>query len=530
MNSNLNTYAFDDYDNYLATGATPLSMLAGTSSVKDIISRYQSMFSNDELKLYDKFTNSQKLFYEGMETFSENYYTGFALKSNTLTNGMTYPLTSPISQNFSRAKDFANYNQLKYDFEKAFKIKVQEKSKQKKLSEYKKSKSLFKCIKNLTVGTVKLSVKIFTLGKKKFVKNPVSNLNGNKLILKTSDKISDADKIAKMYNVVAKHAVSKLYKSNKYNVSNPTAIMSIASLIATQYSLMSCNFGDSQTSKFVFSSLAQQISNQIASLGTLSSTDRNTIKQLSVKSVEALLGKLGKTTLDIKENLDKLGFNLTSSENVEDVLFGTFKSNQNEQTEEVDAEIFDEQMYDISPITERVVEKTASTLKRKTALNNIDNNICKVLAKTIEDYNTKYSSAVTDKKKSTLSNEKDMVSKVLTYYELLSYDFAKSSQKTAVEELQKSKLVTSDDYAKMIALSILKKRNNFLADYFDEKNLKQDKQIEVDSYTSLYKLFITKFGDAKGVTFKTKFQNFLKSKIKNAIANISKSADKTLAQ
>ena len=439
---------------------------------------------------------------------------------------MMYPLVSPISENFSSAKVFSNFQALKNEFEHLFKIKVQEKNNAKQLYQYKKSKSIFKGIKNLTVGTCKLCVTAFTFGKKKFTKDPISNFAGNKLILKTSNNTSSADKITKMYNIVADNVISKLYKKCKYTSSNPSTIKLISSLIATQYTLLSCNFGNNDTTKFIYSSLAMQISNAFASLGTITQNDKNIIKALSLQTTDMMLKKLGRTFEDIVNNLSALGYDVVTTKNgLNDVMFGNFKQTVSEPLEEetVEEELEEEiDEYEIEPVQERQIDKSASKLKRKTVLNNIDNNICKLLAKTVEDYNTKYISAVSNKKKQSLTREKNMTASVLNYYELMSYDFAEANYNSVLKELRENKLHTDDDYAKLLALTLLRKRDSFLDSYFDEKTLKTDKELEVKTYANVYKLFIDKFGDTKGTTFKTKFQNFMKTKIKESFDKIAK--------
>ena len=525
METNLNKTAYEDYDKFTKTGISPLSMLNDNSAVADIVTRYQSMFSQNNLRLFDN-SSSKSSVLKGVKPFTDGqYYSGFAFKKPNYVTNMVYPLVSPISDNFKIAKDFSNFQSLKSEFEQSFKIKVQEKNKAKQLYQYKKSKSIFKGIKNFAVGTCKLCVTAFTFGKKKFKKDPVSSLAGNKIVLKISNNTSNADKVAKMYNIVADAVVSKLYKKCKYTSSNPSTIKLISSLIATQYTLLSCNFGNDDTTKFIYSSLAMQISNAFASLGTITQNDKNIIKALSLQTTDVMLKKLGKTPEDISNNLSALGYEIDATENgLNNVMFGNFKQTVIEPVEENDEEELEEEIeeYNIEPVQERQIEKSASKLKRKTVLNNIDNNICKVLAKTVEDYNTKYISAVTNKKKQSLTREKNITASVLKYYELMSYDFAEENYNSILKELRENKLRTDDDYAKLLALTLLRKRDAFLDSYFDEKTLKADKELEVKTYANVYKLFIDKFGDAKGVTFKTKFQNFMKTKIKESFDKIDK--------
>lgn len=531
METNLNNTVYEDYDKFKRTGISPLSMLNDNSTVADIVTRYQSMFTQDNIRLFDN-SSSKTSILKGVKAFTSDnqYYSGFAFqKPNYITN-MVYPLTSPISDNFSSAKAFSNFQALKSEFEHSFKIKVQEKSKAKQLYQYKKSKSIFKGIKNFAVGTCKLCATAFTFGKKKFKKDPVSHLTGSKIILKVSNNTSSADKIAKMYNVVTDNIVSKLYKKSKYASSNQSTIKLISSLIATQYTLLSCNFGNDDTTKFFYSSLAMQISNAFASLGTITQNDKNIIKTLSLQTTDVMLKKLGKTPEDIANNLSALGYEIDATENgLNDVMFGNFKQSVIEPIEEENnEEELEEEIeeYNIEPVQERQIEKSASKLKRKTVLNNIDNNICKVLAKTVEDYNTKYISAVSNKKKQSITREKNMTANILNYYELMSYDFAEANYNSILKELRENKLHTDDDYAKLLALTLLRKRNAFLDSYFDEKTLKTDKELEVKTYANVYKLFIDKFGDAKGATFKTKFQNFMKTKIKESFDKIAKTQSK----
>jgi len=520
MDTNLNDAVYEDYEKFTKTGISPLSMLNDNSTVTDIVTRYQSMFAQNNLRLFDDSTSKTQVL-KGVKPFTEDnqYYSGFAFQKPNYIAGMTYPLVSPVTDNFNSAKGFSNYQALKSEFESSFKVKVQEKNKAKKSYQYKKSKSIFKGIKNFAVGACKLCVTAFTFGKKKFTKNPVSSLTGSKLVLKTSDSTSNADKIAKMYNVVADNVVSKLYKKCKYASSNPSTIKLISSLIATQYTLLSCNFGNDDTTKFIYSSLAMQISNAFASLGTITQKDKNVIKALSLQTSDVMLKKLGKTPEDVADNLKALGYELATTENgLNSVMFGNFKPTYIEPVKEEEL-VEDVEDYDIEPVE----EKTASKLKRKTVLNNIDNNICKVLAKTVEDYNTKYTSAVTDKKKQSLTREKNMTSNVLKYYKLMSYEFAEANKKAILEEfLDTKKPRSDDDYAKLLALTLIRKRNSFLKVYFDEKDLKTDKELEVKTYANVYKLFIDKFGDVKGATFRTKFQNFMKTKIKEAFGKINK--------
>ena len=534
-----------DIQQFLTTGILPLSMLKQDSVMPfEIVNRYQSIYANNNLKVFSKNNSDSRLkFMSEANYYTEDQnYSIFTLVKPSNVNGMVYPLPSPFKKTVNQ-QNVSSYKQLKDEFKKCFGIKVVEKNNISGLSQF-KNKSFAKSMLFYADRGLKACISILTFGKKKFTSNPADKIKG-KLIIKHSNNItgkpySEVDKLAKMYNFVAVKLTNNLYAKNKMTSVNENAVKLISSLIATQYVCACADLGSDDANSNLFACLSLQISNSFASLKSLSKVDKQNIVTLATKTTEAMLSKLKRTPENLIENIKNIGFNINVSENsnLEDIIFAKQFPQQEKVVEvntvkekpQVIIQVFQEKPEEKTEEKSKVEEKvkTETTLKRKTAKEKFDNGICQTFAEMIEKYNQNIKNAKTKTRINKLISERDFIQSILGNFEVVSYDFAKSSFETIRQEAKNKIPMTRDEYAKIFAIKIVEKRNKVLDNYFDEKSIKQEKLKELKTSCNpltyakfLNKIFKKEFSETETSTLKTSIKNYTLNLVKLALTKLN---------
>lgn len=533
----------EDMKNLSLDGNLPLSLLLqDNSKISDIVNRFQTMYANENLKTTTSQSKS-KLLSDAIPYTSDNKYSLFAFEKPDGVKGIMYPLITPYKSKTSF--ECPAYSVLKQNFSKAFKIKVVEKNNLSSLTKFKKKKMrlLF-----YTGKVLKRCVTIITFGKKKFTKTPADNLKG-KLYIRpfnsvTGQPFSQTEKMMKMYGFVSNKVVDKIYRKSKMVSSNENTVKLISSLIATQYVASAVDFGSNETNKAIHSSLSLQISNAFASMKSLSNTDKQNIIKLSSQTTDAMLKKLNLQPSNIIDSVNSFGFKLNVNENpsVEEIIFAkqtiipaqTILEETKPEEDNTLAIFKEKKITTKKPINSVVVTPVVKepNLTRKSTREKFDTLVCKTYAEMIEKFNTSIMTKnMTEKRKNNILTQRNFLQSILNHFEVASYDFAKSSYLTLKNEAAENGIKTVDDYAKMFAFKLVEKRNNVLDEYFDEKNLKQNKQKELNAvykpitYVKFLNNIYSKEFDKKSTsTLKTVIKNYTNNLIKLTLNKLAKNS------